>query len=95
MRELAGWNNMAPTDPLKAGQNLVVWTKAKQARLSGIKNKTKKIRYKVRRGDSIARIAGKFNVRVADVVKWNRINPRKYLQPGQRLTLFVDITRQF
>ncbi|NVK88756.1 MAG: LysM peptidoglycan-binding domain-containing protein [Gammaproteobacteria bacterium] len=96
MRELAAWNSMAPTDPLKVGQKLVVWTDHPQgiALQSGIKNKTRKIRYSVRRGDSIARIAGKFNVRVADVVRWNQINPKKYLQPGQRLTLYVDITQQ-
>ncbi len=96
MRELASWNNMAPTDPLRIGQKLVVWTESGTvASQGGIKNKTRKIRYKVRRGDSIARIAGKFRVRVADVVRWNRINPEKYLQPGQRLTLYVDITRQY
>ncbi len=96
MRELASWNNMAPTDPLKIGQKLVVWTKSPSvASTGGIKNKTRKIHYKVRRGDSIARIAGKFRVKVADVVRWNRINPDKYLQPGQNLTLYVDITRQY
>ncbi|PWK54550.1 LysM peptidoglycan-binding domain-containing protein [Pleionea mediterranea] len=96
MRQLAGWNNMAPTDPLRIGQKLVVWTETAQAASTGgIKNKTRKIRYRVRSGDSIARIAGKFRVKVADVVRWNRINPKKYLQPGQRLTLYVDITRQY
>jgi membrane-bound lytic murein transglycosylase D len=96
MRELASWNNMAPTDPLKIGQKLVVWTSVPSlASSSGIQHKTRKIHYKVRSGDSIARIAGKFRVKVADVVRWNRINPDKYLQPGQSLTLFVDITRQF
>lgn len=97
MRQLAAWNNMAPTDPLRIGQKLVVWTEHPKgiAVQSGIKNKTRKIRYSVRRGDSIARIAGKFNVRVADVVRWNQINPKKYLQPGQRLTLYVDITQQY
>ncbi len=96
MRQLASWNNMAPTDPLRVGQKLVVWTDSPSvATTGGIKNKTRKIRYKVRRGDSIARIAGKFRVKVADVVRWNRINPDKYLQPGQNLTLYVDITRQY
>ncbi|NVJ61692.1 MAG: LysM peptidoglycan-binding domain-containing protein [Gammaproteobacteria bacterium] len=97
MRQLAGWNNMAPTDPLKIGQKLVVWTTEPQGSTAkgGIKNKTRKIRYSVRRGDSIARIAGKFNVRVSDVVRWNRISTEKYLQPGQRLTLYVDITKQY
>ena len=45
--------------------------------------------YRVRRGDSLYRIAGKFNVSVNDIVSWNSLNPGDYLQPGQRLTLYV------
>jgi membrane-bound lytic murein transglycosylase D len=51
----------------------------------------RKIRYKVRRGDSLSRIAKKFRVRVTDIVEWNAIGPERYLQPGQALTLFVDV----
>ena len=51
----------------------------------------RKIRYKVRRGDSLSRIAKKFRVRVTDIVEWNAILPERYLQPGQALTLFVDV----
>ncbi|WP_444994573.1 LysM peptidoglycan-binding domain-containing protein [Aliikangiella sp. IMCC44359] len=98
MRTLAKWNNMAPTDPLKIGQKLVIWSKQapKLASLSNGKKKTKKIRYKVRRGDSLARIASKFNVSLHSVKKWNKNKgQKKYLQPGDSLTLYVDITRQF
>ncbi|MGX5202497.1 LysM peptidoglycan-binding domain-containing protein [Aliikangiella sp. IMCC44632] len=98
MRKLAAWNNMAPTDPLKVGQKLVVWTKqpTKLASLSNSKKQTKKIYYKVRRGDSLARIANKFNVSLGSVKKWNRkMGNKKYLQPGDSLTLYVDITRQY
>ncbi|MEH6588431.1 MAG: LysM peptidoglycan-binding domain-containing protein [Halioglobus sp.] len=45
--------------------------------------------YRVRRGDSLYRIAGKFNVSVNDIVSWNSLKPGDYLQPGQRLTLYV------
>ncbi|TQV86589.1 LysM peptidoglycan-binding domain-containing protein [Aliikangiella coralliicola] len=98
IRSLAKWNNMAPTDPLKIGQKLVVWTKqpVKVAGLSAGTNKTKKIYYKVRRGDSLARIADKFNVNLNSVKKWNKkMGKKKYLQPGDSLTLYVDITRQY
>lgn len=45
--------------------------------------------YRVRRGDSLHRIAGKFNVSVSDIVAWNSLDPKKYLQPGQQLTLYL------
>jgi membrane-bound lytic murein transglycosylase D len=45
--------------------------------------------YRVRRGDSLYRIAGKFNVSISDIIDWNALDPDKYLQPGQRLTLYL------
>ena len=50
------------------------------------------ITYKVRSGDSFARIADKFNVRISDIERWNRLSRKKYLQPGQKLKLTVDVT---
>lgn len=99
-RSLAKWNGMSPIDTLKIGQKLVVWTdnseQAKAQRVSLIdtspQNKVHALRYTVRKGDSLSRIADKFNIRVADIKKWNKVG--KYLQPGQKLKLYVDITRQ-
>ena len=45
--------------------------------------------YRVRQGDSLYRIAGKFNVSINDIITWNGLDPGKYLQPGQKLTLYV------
>ena len=99
-RQLAKWNGMAPRDTLKLGQKLVIWKKTK---LSSNKLSPKKISpseqaimrnitYKVRRGDSFARIADKFNVSIKDIERWNQLNRKKYLQPGQMLKLSVDVT---
>ena len=46
--------------------------------------------YRVRQGDSLYRIAGKFNVSIDEIIAWNDLNPKAYLQPGQKLTLFVS-----
>ena len=89
--QLARWNGMAPGDPLKAGQRLVIWTNSKQPNKREV---IRKVNYKVRSGDSLARIAQKFRVRVSDIKRWNNKQTRnKYLQPGQKLTLYVDVTR--
>ena len=48
--------------------------------------------YRVRQGDSLYRIAGKFNVSINDIISWNALQPNKYLQPGQKLTLYVSGT---
>ncbi|XOV78662.1 MAG: LysM peptidoglycan-binding domain-containing protein [Aestuariibacter sp.] len=92
LRNLAKWNNMAPTDPLRPGQKLAVWVNKvseKQTDNAVMRSLT----YTVRRGDSLARIADKFNVKIADLTRWNQLNSKKYLQPGQKLKIFVDVTR--
>lgn len=94
VKKLAHWNGIAPKDMLKPGQKLSVWIKnpVKIQAASRRDAVVRKVGYRVRNGDSLARIANKFNVKINDIVKWNAINPKKYLQPGQRLTLYVDIT---
>jgi len=102
LRKLAAWNGMAPTDPLKINQKLVIWTKVSQIQTPSFvntaislnsNNRLKKINYRVRKGDSLSRISSKFAVKVNDLKRWNNaIKNKKYLQPGQRLTVYVDIT---
>jgi membrane-bound lytic murein transglycosylase D len=92
LRQLAKWNGMAPTDMLRPGKKLVVWVDdvGKGQRKDAV---MRTLTYTVRNGDSLARIAGKFNVKVSDIQKWNQAKLKKYLQPGQRLKIFVDVTR--
>ena len=47
----------------------------------------KRIRYKVRSGDYLGKIAHKFGVRISDLKKWNRLKSSK-LKIGQRLTVY-------
>ncbi len=102
-KSIAKWNGFAPRDTLKLGQKLVIWQKSnsKTNKSNYANNKTgnsvenaimRNITYKVRRGDSFARIADKFNVRISDIERWNNLDRKKYLQPGQRLKLSVDVT---
>jgi len=99
VQELAKWNAMAPRDTLKPGQKLAVWsgktTAAPQSLQSTLGDAAlQKVNYRVRNGDSLARIAQRFKVSVGDLVRWNGLDSKKYLQPGQALTLYVDVTRQ-
>ena len=93
-RELAKWNGMAPRDTLSIGQKLVVWTDAATTETPRSKNLTRKLNYTVRRGDSLYRIASRFRITIADLVRWNSIDKNKILRPGQRLTMYVDVTDQ-
>ena len=96
---IAKWNGFAPRDTLKLGQKLVIWQKPSTSNSKTLKASSgveqaimRNITYKVRRGDSFARIADKFNVRISDIERWNSLKRSKYLQPGQKLKLSVDVT---
>jgi len=92
--QLARWNKIGYRDVLRVDQKLSIWVAQKTTSHSTIGQRDKvmkKVGYKVRTGDSLARIADRFNLRIKEIVQWNTINPKHYLQPGQRLTLYVDI----
>jgi membrane-bound lytic murein transglycosylase D len=96
-RALARWNGIAPIDTLSVGQKLVIWTSAslpKPVSLNQTRpsNALHALRYTVRKGDSLYLIANRFNIKVSDIRRWNQLG--KYLQPGQKLKLYVDITSQ-
>ncbi|MBA6415241.1 LysM peptidoglycan-binding domain-containing protein [Colwellia sp. 6M3] len=97
-RSIAKWNAMAPRDTIKPGQKLVIWQKTAVKEVSTTnltpseKAIIRNIHYRVRKGDSFARIADKFNVKIKDIERWNSLNRNKYLQPGQMLKLSVDVT---
>ncbi len=94
IRKLASWNGMAPGDTLRVGQKLVVWTHqpVSYRTRSGLQRRT--VYYTVHKGDSLSRISSRFKVRVADLRRWNGLPKKGYLQPGQHLKLYVDVTRQ-
>ncbi|NOR52119.1 MAG: LysM peptidoglycan-binding domain-containing protein [Gammaproteobacteria bacterium] len=104
---IARWNGMSPRDTLRPGQKLVIWTKEKREKLdvSAVNpatfihpfesNTRQRVGYKVRNGDSLARIAQKFRVSVKNLKRWNnKLKDKKYLQPGDRITVYVDVKRQ-
>jgi membrane-bound lytic murein transglycosylase D len=96
-RALAKWNGIAPVDTLSVGQKLVVWTRPELSQPVSMNqtrpgNAMHALRYTVRKGDSLYLIANRFNIKVADIKRWNQVG--KYLQPGQKLKLYVDITSQ-
>jgi len=99
VKELARWNNMAPGDSLSIGQSLAIWAKGSQAASPASRADDKmvrKVRYAVRNGDSLYAIADRFNVSVNDIKSWNQtVASNRYIQPGQRLTLYVDIRQSF
>ena len=97
-RQLAAWNGMAPGDTLSVGKKLIVWSKAdvgpRTSPTTTLGNTTRKLHYTVRNGDSLYLIAKKFRISINQLARWNNIDKNKILRPGQRLTMYVDVTAQ-
>jgi len=49
--------------------------------------------YKVRKGDTLSGIAGRFNVSVKELMAWNGIRRSNSLKAGQQIVLYVDPSR--
>jgi membrane-bound lytic murein transglycosylase D len=93
VKQLANWNKLKTNSVLKLGQKLTIYQTKAKSKPTGLVSTTRTITYKVRRGDSLARIASKFNLTVKEIVEWNNLSGQKYLQPGQKLKLKVDVKR--
>jgi membrane-bound lytic murein transglycosylase D len=91
--QLAKWNQFPVTTNVKAGQNLVVWSKDAGRKLpfveSGIRP-SQSIRYVIQEGDTLFSISRRFNVSVTDLRKWNGSNIEKQIQPGRNITVQRD-----
>ena len=81
-------NNLT-SNLIKVGQELVI-----KAPTSGPKTTPlRKLNYQVRSGDSLYLIAKRFDLKITDITSWNKLDKNKYLQPGQRLTLYINPLR--
>jgi membrane-bound lytic murein transglycosylase D len=101
MRQLAKWNGMGTTGLLHPGTELKVYNQKKTSNKSSpvtsrptSNQQVRKLNYKVRQGESLSLIANKFNVTVQAIKSWNQsLNLKRYIHPGDRLTLYIDVTR--
>lgn len=65
-----------------------------QERLARLMNQMdaarEEIVYIVKEGDTLSEIAGRHKVSVSDVRGWNRLDPKKPIQPGMRLVIILN-----
>jgi membrane-bound lytic murein transglycosylase D len=93
IKQIASWNKLGTKSVLQIGDKLNLWPRSSSTKLATAKrNVVKKLTYKVRSGDNLSVIAHRFSVTVDDIQKWNK-SLKKYLQPGQKLSLLVNVTK--
>ena len=96
INDLVRWNKIVPTAPLSIGKELVILIDAKEkTELAKITNTgidiNRKIVYTVRSGDNLSLIAQKYKVKVSQIRDWNDLNETDILQPGDKLTITINV----
>ena len=93
-RELVVWADSPAQIAVAATAQASLARSDSAAGFASAANRIREITYVVRRGDSLSSIARRFRVTVDKLVEWNKGAGEKYLQPGQRLKMVVDVTEQ-
>lgn len=84
---LAGWNNISTESILRPGQVLMLHSDPAVSQSTDNSSGNDTINYTVKSGDTLARIAKKFGVGVAELIEWNDIQAENLIHPGQQLLL--------
>jgi membrane-bound lytic murein transglycosylase D len=93
MRSLAKWNSIGTTGVLPQGKEMKIFIPANTRQQPLSSAMLREIHYKIRDGDSLARIASKFRVSVDNIRNWNEgIRNKAYIHPGDQITIIVDVS---
>ena len=99
--DLKRWNRLR-SNLIRVGQRLTIWvlpnntkklyastrTYSTPSKVMGNIDGRKKVSYVVKKGDALSTIAGRYNVRISDLKRWNRLRSN-LIQVGQRLNIWV------
>lgn len=83
VKNLLKWNELSTNATLKPGQKLLVVNK------TATQTTDNKITYQIKTGDTLHKIASKFDVSKKDILSWNKVKNESYIHPGQELTIYL------
>lgn len=90
---LAQLNNLNIKSALQPGQKLVVLNQTLATdKTSANKDETvdRKVSYTIKSGDTLGKIAAKYDVSVQQIMQWNKIKDETSIRPNQELIVLVD-----
>ena len=99
IRQIELWNNISRNNYLKLNSQLIIRKRTPSNRSAYALHDyyehevIRPVSYRVRRGDSLARIAAKYGVDIAQIRDWNSSVTSSFIRPGQYLRLYLDITK--
>ena len=93
VNQLVAWNGMTRNSILRPGQKLTLWfdkensDPANTVIATAATSTDSTFSYTVRRGDSLWLISRKHGVTVTQLLRWNNLSSKKFLQPGQKIII--------
>jgi len=83
-------NNITNKNQLRVGQTIRIPTDKYYAPLKykATASTQSKITYVVKRGDTLTKIASRYNVTIAKICTWNHFSTKKAIYPGQKIVIY-------
>jgi peptidoglycan lytic transglycosylase D len=93
--DLCRWNNLTPESVVRPGDRIFVGEEASSERSRNGDDRaggdtSTLVRHRVRRGETLHKIALKYQVSVRQVRSWNNLGMASLLRTGQVLTIYTD-----
>ena len=83
------WNELKIEKPLQINQAIKIFSRYERIRQDLPSKQLRTMLYPVKSGDTISRIASKFNITSSQIQEWNEIKDPSKIFPGQVLKLFL------
>ena len=83
------WNDLNIEVPLQINQEIKIFSRYERIRQDLPSRDLRTMLYPVKSGDTISRIASKFEISSKDIQEWNEIEDVSKIFPGQVLKLFL------
>ncbi len=90
VKTLARLNHLGPADRIIAGQRIVIERVALRSYRAEYAHHSRRMLYRVHRGDTVYSISHQFQVSIKQVKNWNGLNRRHKIRAGQRLVLYIN-----
>ena len=89
IEDMVLWNDLNIETPLQINQEVKIFSRYERIRQDIPSRELRTMLYPVKSGDTISRIASKFEISSAKIQEWNEIEDVSKIFPGQVLKLFL------
>ena len=89
IEDLVLWNDLDIEKPLQINQEIKIFSRYERVRQDVPSRQLRTMLYPVKSGDTISRIASKFEISSKQIQEWNEIEDVSKIFPGQVLKLFL------